>query len=80
MSQTGQQFDEVNVFEGVAERTGNTVDRKTVRGSKAVCSSVAELARKVRREGDGTYYVSSKAWPEDSERIDLIAKWTPMSG
>lgn len=78
MVQIGQQFDEVNVYEGVAERTGNTVDRKTVRGSKAVCSSVAELARKVRREGDGVYYLVSKAWPEESERIDLITKWTPM--
>lgn len=74
----GQQFEEVRVYEGVAERTGNTVDRDTVRGSKAVCQSISELTRKVRREGDGVFYLSAKAWPEDTEKIVLTAKWTPM--
>lgn len=74
----GQQFEEVRVYEGVAERTGNTVDRDTVRGSKAVCQSVSELTRKFRREGDGVFYLASKAWPEDTEKIVLTAKWTPM--
>ncbi len=72
-------LEEINVFEGVAERTGNTVDRKDVRGSKSVCQSVTELARKVRREGDGTFYRAANAWPENTTKLDLITKWVPMS-
>ena len=79
MVQTGQKFLEIRVYEGVAERTGNTVDRSAVRGSKAACQSVSELTRKVRREGDGVYYLATDAWPENTERISLTAKWTPMS-
>ena len=78
MLQTHQQFDEVRVFEGIAERTGNIVDRNTVRGSKAVCHSVGELTRKARNRGDGYFYLAADAWPENAERIDLTAKWTPM--
>ena len=72
-------FDEVKVFDGIAERTGNQVDRETVRGSKSICQSVSELSRKVRNQGDGYFYLAAKAWPENTTRVDLIAKWTPMS-
>ena len=41
-------FDEIRVYEGIAERTGTIVDRDTVRGSKSVCHSVSELSRKYR--------------------------------
>jgi hypothetical protein len=78
MLQTHQQFDELRVYEGIAERTGKTVDRNTVRGSRAVCQSVSELARKVRNLGDGYFYLASSAWPENADRLDLTAKWTPM--
>ena len=74
-----QDFDEVRVYEGVAERTGNTVKRDSVRRSKSVCQSMTELARKVRREGDGVFYLAAGAWPENTENVDLITKWTPMS-
>ncbi len=79
MLQVGQLFDEVRVYEGIAERTGNTLDRDTVRGSKAVCQSVGELSRKVRREGDGTFYLAVAAWPENTARLLLTTKWTTMS-
>lgn len=72
-------FDEVKVYDGVAERTGTTVDRDTVRGSNAVCQSIGELTRKVRREGDGTFYLASSAWPENTEKLDLTTKWKTMS-
>lgn len=68
----------MRVYEGIAERTGKTVDRNTVRGSKAVCQSVGELARKVRREGDGTFYLAAEAWPEGTASLDLITKWKTM--
>jgi hypothetical protein len=76
---TNQQFSEVRVFEGVAERTGTTVDRSTVRGSQAVCRSIADLTRKVRQRGDGYFYVPVDAWPEDATQIPLFEEWTPMS-
>ncbi|HEY5611730.1 MAG TPA: hypothetical protein VIL97_11005, partial [Thermoanaerobaculia bacterium] len=57
-------FDEIRVFEGVAEPTGNTVDRKTVRGSAAVCRSMSDLMRKVRRVGDGYFYIPVLVWPQ----------------
>lgn len=72
-------YDEVQVFEGVAERTGVTVDRATVRRSKAVCRSVSELTRKARRLGDGYFYVASPVWPENTTKLVLTEVWTPMS-
>jgi hypothetical protein len=78
MLQVNNKFDEVRVYEGIAERTGNTVDRDTVRGSKAVCQSVSELTRKVRNRGDGYFYLASEAWPDDKPSLDLTSKWTPM--
>lgn len=78
MLAVNQQFDEVRVYAGVAERTGNTVDRNTVRGSKSVCRTVSELTRKVRREGDGTFYLASMAWPENTTTLVLTATWTPI--
>jgi hypothetical protein len=71
-------FDEIKVFEGVAERTGVTVDRSTARGSKVVCRSLTELSRKVRSQGDGHYYLASSAWPENVTRLVLTETWTPM--
>ncbi|HYS56116.1 MAG TPA: hypothetical protein VER58_20345 [Thermoanaerobaculia bacterium] len=71
-------FDEVRVYDGIAERTGTVVDHETVRGSKLVCYTISELTRRVRRDGDGTFYLAAEAWPENTERIDLNTKWTPM--
>ena len=79
MLQVHQQFIEVRVYEGVAERTGNTIGRDSVRRSKSVCQSMTELARKVRRDGDGLFYLPSSAWPEDTAQVNLIKKWTPTS-
>jgi hypothetical protein len=79
MPQSDQQFDEIRVYDGIAERTGNIVDRATVRRSKSACTTLSELTRKVRRDGDGIYYLPTDIWPADSQTIDLTSKWTPMS-
>ena len=79
MLRSNQLFDEIRVYEGVAERTGTTVDRKTVRGSESVCRSMTELARKARRMGDGYFYLTVPAWPEGQTRVELSAAWVPMS-
>jgi hypothetical protein len=75
-------FDEIRVIEGVAERTGTIVDRSTLRGGnrRMVCASVRELARKVRHEGDGYFYLAAGAWPEDTSELDLKTKWKTMAG
>ena len=79
MLRGNQMFDEIVVYEGVAERTGNTVDRKTVRGSESVCRSMTELVRKARRMGDGYFYLSIPAWPEGRTKVELSTAWVPMS-
>lgn len=76
---TSQYFDEIQVYEGIAERTGMTVDRATLRGSKSVCRSVAELTRKARRMGDGRFYLAGRVWPENETRIDLTMTWTTFA-
>ena len=76
---TNQQFDEIRVYEGVAERTGTTVDRQTVRGSSAVCRSVSELTRRARRMGDGYFYLPVLMWPDGVKEIPLSETWTTMS-
>ena len=74
-----QQFDEIQVFEGVAERTGTTVDRATVRQSKVLCNSLSELTRKARRMGDGYFYLAALLWPEDTKQLVLReAAWVPI--
>lgn len=69
-------FDEVQVYEGIAERTGGTVDRASLRGSGNVCRSMSELTRKARRLGDGHFYLAGHCWPENETRIDLTVTWT----
>jgi hypothetical protein len=71
-------FDEVHVFEGVGERTGVCLDRSGVRGRRAVCRSVGELAAKSRRLGDGYYYLASAAWPSGETSVSLALQWVAM--
>ena len=71
-------FDEIRVFDGVAERTGTRLDRNGVRGRRSICRSLTDLAAKVRRLGDGYYYLSSSAWPEDQTSVNLIKVWEPL--
>jgi hypothetical protein len=72
-------FDEIHVFEGVADRTGTTLDRNGVRGHARVCRSMTELQSKSRRLGDGYYYIASGAWPESTASVNLALTWDPMA-
>jgi hypothetical protein len=74
-----QKFDEIHVFQSVAERTGNSVDRTNIRGRQGICRSLTELGMKTRRLGDGYYYLASDAWPSDKTEIDLRHVWTPLA-
>jgi hypothetical protein len=66
-------YDEIQVFEAQAERTGNRLDRTSIRGRSGFCRSLAELNVKFRRFGDGFYYLAEGAWPEDAKTLDLRA-------
>jgi hypothetical protein len=74
-----QVFDEVLVYDGVAERTGAHFDRGAVRRSTGLCRSVGELVRKARSSGSGTFYLPLKLWPADTERMELNRPWVVMS-
>jgi hypothetical protein len=71
-------FDEIQVFDGVAERTGVSVDRAGVRGRRGVCRSVTELTAKSRRLGDGYYYLASTAWPAEAKSVNLAREWASI--
>jgi hypothetical protein len=68
-------FDEVQVFDGIAERTGVSIDRAGVRGHGGVCRSLTELSAKSRRLGDGYYYLVSAAWPPETQSVTLTKAW-----
>lgn len=74
-----QMFDEIRVYEQVAERTGQTVDRSSLRRSRNVCRTLRELARKARQQGDGTFYLPVSLWPEGETQIVLSREWTTIS-
>jgi len=74
-----QSFDEIRVYEGIAERTGVRFERDTVRRSDACCRSVTELIRKVRTSGDGYFYLPLDLWPADTERFELRKQWVVQS-
>jgi hypothetical protein len=74
-----QLFEEIRVYEGIAERTGNSVDRKSIRGRQGVCRSLTELTQKSRRLGDGYYYLAASVWPEAETQIVLQKTWETMS-
>jgi hypothetical protein len=74
-----QFFDEIQIYECVAERTGNSVDRKSVRGRQGVCRSLSELTAKSKRLGDGFYYLAANEWPADKSKLDLSTNWQTMS-
>ena len=71
-------FDEIQVFDGVAERTGVSIDCAAVRGHRGMCRSVTELTAKSRRLGDGFYYLASSAWPADAKTVSLTRAWVSL--
>lgn len=72
-------FDEIHVYDGIAERTGTKLERAGVRGRAGVCRSLRELSAKTRRLGDGYYYLPTAAWPVDKVTVSLTQEWAPMS-
>lgn len=68
---------EINIFQGVGERTGVVVEKRTVRGRSGLCKSMRELATKSRVLGDGYYYVPLDQWPDGDEPVVIHRQdWT----
>jgi len=74
-----QSFDEIRVYEGVAERTGVHFERDAVRRSSGCCASLTDFLRKARAAGEGTFYVPINMWPADTERFEVRKPWIVMS-
>ena len=72
-------FEEVRVYDGVAERTGVQFARDAVRRSSACCRSLTELIRRAREAGDGYFYLPAGVWPPDRDRIELQKPWIVVS-
>jgi hypothetical protein len=73
-----QEYAEIQVFEGFAERTGVTVDSGTVRRSPALCRSLSELTRKARSKGDGYFYLPVSLWPENTKKLQIRETWVSV--
>ena len=74
-----QRFDEIRVYEGIAERTGVHVERSAVRRSAGCCRSVTELLRKARDAGDGYFYLPLDLWPPDRSELAIHKPWIVVS-
>jgi hypothetical protein len=74
-----QPFEEIVVYEGIAERTGVHFERDEVRRMDGYCGSLTALLRKARAAGDGTFYMSLDRWPMDTERLELRKPWVVLS-
>jgi hypothetical protein len=71
-------FDEIRVYDGMAERTGVQFDWADVRRSAGYCSSLTELHRKVRSAGDGCFYLPLNSWPVDVSQLNVQKRWVVM--
>ncbi len=71
-------FDEIEIFDSVAVRTGNSLPLAALRGRAGLCRSLTELGAKFRRLGDGCYYLAGGAWPGDATAINLSRTWQPL--
>jgi hypothetical protein len=72
-------FDEIQIFDSIAQRTGNQIERSGVRGRAGVCRSLTELGAKFRRLGDGYYYLAATVWPGNVVSVNLSRGWHPLA-
>ena len=71
---------EINVFQGVGEKTGVVVERSAVRGKKGLCKSMRDLTIKSRVLGDGFYYLPIDLWPDEEGPVTIHRQdWTVIS-
>src|SRR3954469_5466369 len=69
-----RECEEIHVYGGVAERTGNIAVFRSAKNYPA-CSSFRDLVRKYNLHGDGVFYLAG-CWPSDSPSVALDnVKW-----
>lgn len=71
-----QTCEEIRVYEGMAERTGATIELRGLKSHKNGCSSMRDLVRKYKILGDGHFYLPVGHWPDGEMQVSLDnVKW-----
>ena len=60
---------EISIFQGVGEKTGVVVERRSIRGKRGLCKSMRDLSIKSRVLGDGYYYLPIDLWPSGIDPV-----------
>ena len=72
--------EEIHAFAGTAERTGVTVELRSLASGQRRCTSLRDLVRKYKLYGDGLFYLPAGHWPRGETRIPLDnVKWIGMT-
>jgi hypothetical protein len=68
--------EEIRVFEGTAERTGEQLELRGLKAHKNGCTSMRDLVRKYKILGDGHFYLPVGNWPAGAPTVSLDnVKW-----
>ena len=68
--------EEIRVFEGMAERTGEQLELRGLKAHKNGCTSMRDLVRKYKILGDGHFYLPVGNWPDGAPSVSLDnVKW-----
>jgi hypothetical protein len=68
--------EEIRVFEGTAERTGEQLELRGLKAHKNGCTSMRDLVRKYKILGDGHFYLPIGNWPDGAPSVSLDnVKW-----
>jgi len=68
--------EEIRVFEGTAERTGEMLELRGLKAHKNGCTSMRDLVRKYKILGDGHFYLPVGNWPDGQRTVSLDnVKW-----
>jgi hypothetical protein len=71
-----QLCEEIRVFEGMAERTGEMLELRGLKAHMNGCTSMRDLVRKYRIFGDGHFYLPLGNWPTGKLSVSLDnVKW-----
>ncbi|HEX9460208.1 MAG TPA: hypothetical protein VGA84_13735 [Thermoanaerobaculia bacterium] len=68
--------EEIRVYEGIAERTGELLELSGLKAHTNGCTSMRDLVRKYRIFGDGHFYIPRGNWPSGERTVSLDnVKW-----
>ena len=68
--------EEIRVYEGMAERTGEQLELRGLKAHTNGCTSMRDLVRKYRIFGDGHFYLPRGNWPAGERTVSLDnVKW-----